>query len=402
MTENSLSLDSIIFSPKKIGNVMIPNRIVRSATYECRATPKGEVTNSLVEFYDKLGRGGSGLVITGMTYVRKDGRPTPKMVANDSDNTLDGLSRISDVFHEASKECGFKSKIFLQIGHAGREVGPHGWDGNLVSSSAIKDKIVKKLPKELSIEEINQIIQLFAEATHRAKKAGFDGVQYHGSHGYLITQFYSPYMNKRIDEFGGTTENRARFVTQILLESRKLVGDSFPICLKMNGSDKIPGGLQVEEASKLATIFQHSGYDALEISSYIWEAGMLEDVISLPPESRRNVRERTIEAYNLDLAAQIKSQVKIPVILVGGLYRFENVKEILSATNIDFCAFSRPLIAQPDLPRIWMEWNKGEPYPQAECVHCNLCTRDFLIKGNKCPGVRCVKKEKLERKKMRK
>ncbi len=399
MTNNNLTTKNIVFTPKNINNVTIPNRIVRSATFECRATTLGEVTDSMVKFYEELARGGTGLVITGMTFVRKDGRPTPKMMANDSDNKLEGLTRISEAFHEATKEVGFDSKIFLQIGHSGREVGPHGWDGDLVSSSAIEDKVVKKLPKALSIEEIHEMVNLFAEATQRAKKAGFDGVQYHGSHGYLITQFYSPYMNRRADEFGGSTENRAKFAIKILSSSRKLVGGSFPICLKMNGSDRIPGGLQIEEACKLASMFEKSGYDALEISSYIWEAGMQEDVISLPPEARRHVRKRNIEAYNLDLAIEITRHVKIPIMLVGGLYRFENIADILLNTDIDFCAFSRPLIAQPALPKMWMEWDANKKYPQAECVHCNLCTRDFLVKGIKCQGVRCIHKEKLARKK---
>ncbi|NHI92894.1 MAG: NADH:flavin oxidoreductase [Candidatus Lokiarchaeota archaeon] len=389
----------LVFSPKKIGSVSIPNRLVRSATYECRAMPSGEVTDSLIRFYEELGQGGSGLVITGMTYVREDGRPTPKMVANDSDDKIYGLSRITGAFHDATKELGYNSKIFLQIGHCGREAGPHGWDGPLISSSAIEDKVIKRIPKELTITEINNISRLFAEATLRAKKAGFDGVQYHGAHGYLITQFYSPYMNKRNDKFGGSTENRAKFSLQIIKNSRALVGNSYPICMKMNGSDRISSGLQVNEASKLAKIFEKAGYDSLEISSYIWEAGMLENVISLPPEARRNVRKRNIEAYNLDLAIQIKNELKIPVMVVGGIYRFENVSNILLTTNIDFCAFSRPLIAQPNLPRIWMDWKKGSPYPEAECIHCNLCTRDFLIKGNNCPGIRCIKKERSEQKK---
>jgi 2,4-dienoyl-CoA reductase-like NADH-dependent reductase (Old Yellow Enzyme family) len=136
----------------------------------------------------------------------------------------------------------------------------------------------------------------FAEATERAKIAGFDGVQYHGAHGYLITQFYSPYFNKRTDKYGGSTENRARFAVEILKESRKLVGDQFPINLKMNGSDRIEGGLELNEASELAKIFAKEGYDSLEISSYIHKAGRAEEVISLPPETQKDLRKRDIEA----------------------------------------------------------------------------------------------------------
>lgn len=385
----------LVFTAAKIGNIEIPNRLVRSATYECRATEDGFVTDDLIKVYEGLARGGVGLTITGMSYIREDGCQLPKMIANYSDDHIEGLSQISGRYHDIVDEIGSHSKIFLQIGHAGRQISFGGYTGETISSFPLEEKIHKRTPKALSIEEIAEIATCFGEASRRAKIAGFDGIQFHGAHGYLITQFYSPFMNKRTDAYGSTPENRIKFVIDLLKESRKRVGKTFPICLKMNGSDRIQGGLQVSEAAHLATLLAGEGFDALEISSYIWEAGMQEKLISLPPESQRKIRERNLEAFNLDLAIKIKDAVNIPIILVGGLYRFETIRTILETTPIEFCALSRPLISQPDLPNLWQ---RGPEYPEADCIHCNLCTKDFLDHGVHCKGVRCINKERMKAK----
>ncbi len=391
-----------VFTPTTIGEIRIPNRLVRSATYTCRATEDGFVTEDLIEVYKELARGGVGLTITGMACVREDGRQLPKMLGCYSDEHVEGLARLAGSYHDVVNEIGNKSKIFLQIGHAGRQISLGGYSGELISSSPIMDRIHKRTPKELTIEEIIEVINDFAEAARRAKLAGFDGIQYHGAHGYLITQFYSPYMNQRTDAYGGTTENRARFLIQIIEECRKKVGQNFPLTLKMNGSDRIPGGLEVQEAATLATLFAQAGIDALEISSYIWDALMYSQIKALPPESQRKIRERNLEAFNLPLAKTIKHILtqkiakNIPVILVGGLYRFETIRSILTETSLEFCALSRPLICQPQLPALWRQ---GPPFPEAECVHCNLCTQDFLVHGARCKGVRCIRKERKKKSK---
>lgn len=390
-----------VFTPLKIGNVIINNRLVRSATHQGRATEDGHVTDDLIKVYEDLARGGVGLTITGVSIIREDGCQLSKMLGNYSDDYVEGLSRLAGAYHDASQESGNKSRIFLQIGHAGDQVSHWGYQGELISSSAIENIIIKKTPHALTIDEIKEITSLYGDAVRRAKKAGFDGAQLHGAHGYLITQFYSPYMNKRGDQYGGSTENRARFVLEILIVSRKRVGNDFPIAFKMNGSDRIKGGLEIDEAAKLAKIFAKAGFNALEISSYINEAMFGEKVASIPPESQKNVRQRGLEAFNLELAKKIKEVLKkdpatnVPIILVGGLYRFETIKNIVDNFGIEFCSMCRPLIRQPDLPAIW---RKGPPFPEAECIHCNLCTQDFLVKGPKSVGVRCVQKEKLEKK----
>lgn len=393
---------SSVYSPGKIGPIEIPNRLVRSATYESRATEDGFVTDELLKLYGEFARGGIGLTITGVTNIREDGRQLSKMVGNYSDEYLESLSRIAGTYHDVTNEEGNTSKIFLQIGHSGSHITHWGWPGEVVSSCDLEYEFTHKKPRSLSIDEITEIVELYGEAANRGKKAGFDGVQFHGAHGYLITQFYSPYLNRREDEYGGSTENRAKFMLEVLKTSRERVGKDFPLCLKMNGSDRLEGGLNVEEAAKLGVIFAQAGIDSLEISSYIHKAGSLEKPASLPPESRRDVRERGIEAYNLPFAKKIKEELKknpttdIPIILVGGLYRFETISNIVENDGIDFCSMSRPLICEPDLPK---KWSEGPPYNEAECIHCNACTKDFLVRGPKCKGIRCIRKEKEERKK---
>jgi len=369
------------------------------------ATEDGYVTDKLIKVYKNLAMGGVGLTISGVSFVRNDGRHLANMLGNYSDKYIEGLSRIAGIYHDTVDEVGNKSKIFLQIGHCGVQMTHWGWTGDLISSSPIESDIARKTAIPLSPDKIFEISQCFGEAVERAKKAGFDGVQYHGAHGYLITQFYSPYMNRRDDDYGGSTENRAKFLLDILEASRKRVGNNFPISLKMNGSDRIEGGLDVTEAAQLASIFAKSGIDMIEISSYIWDAGRKQTPISLPPESQKEVRQRGLEAFNLNLAKKIKEHLKkdpstdIPVTLVGGLYRFDTIRNIINNEGIDFCAISRPLIRQPDLPSIW---KNGPPFSEAECIHCNLCTNDFLVKGPRSEGVRCIKQEKEERKKKKK
>lgn len=401
MVDNDLGL---VFTPVKIGNIEIPNRLVRSATHDSMANEDGYITDNLIKKYQSLAMGGVGLTITGVAVVRNDGRWLANMLGVYSDDYIEGLSILAGSYHDASKEIGNDSKIFLQIGHCGVQMSHRGWTGELISSSATESDVVQKIAKPMTFDDIMEMAEVFGEATNRAKKAGFDGIQYHGAHGYLITQFYSPYMNHRDDNYGGSTENRARFALDILKTSRKKAGTNFPISMKMNGSDRINGGLEVSEAKILASIFAKSGFDMLEISSYIWDAGMLERPISLPPESQKDIRQRGLEAFNLNLASEIKEYLKqdsstnIPITLVGGLYRFETIRTIIDKEGIDLCAMCRPLIRQPDLPSIW---KKGPPFPEAECIHCNLCMNDVIVKGPRSKGIRCIKKEKEDRKKKR-
>ena len=392
-----------VFTPKKINELEIPNRLVRSATTELMADVDGYVTDSIIKYYKELAAGGIGLTISAVANIREDGKQIGKMLAIYTDDYLEGLTNLAGNYHDTAQDLGNQSRIFLQIGHCGAQLGTGGWEGKIIGPSEINSKISHKTSKALSIDEIKEVINQYALAIKRAKDAGFDGIQLHGSHGYLINQFYSPYFNKRIDEYGGSTQNRAKFAIEIIKEARKRVGNSFPITMKMNGSDMIEGGLTVDEAARLAVLFAKNGYDALEISSYIMEVALLENPVSLPPEAQINLKKRKLEAYNLKRAKTIKEDLSkeisadYPLMLVGGLYRFETIADIIKNHNIDFCAMCRPIICQPNLPNIW---RKGPPYSEAECIFCNQCSKE-LIKGRRSKGIRCIYKEKLDKSKRR-
>jgi 2,4-dienoyl-CoA reductase-like NADH-dependent reductase (Old Yellow Enzyme family) len=370
--------------PKEIGKLEIKNRFVRSATYEGLATEEGEVTEKLVNFYKTLSEGGVGLIITSYAFIQKNGRANVKQIAIYSDDFIPGLKKISDVIHKSGEDC----KIILQLVHAGRQ--SHHVK-NTVAPSAVLEKFSNKMPREMTIEEIEETIENFAQAARRVKEAGFDGVQLHGAHGYLISEFLSPYTNQRTDQYGGNTENRVKFVEQIYTRSRELVGDEFPILIKMNCDDFLEGGIILEESMKITKMLSNTGYDAIEISSCMWdtvkrkksEIGWKPTFI---PESRTSIGTINEPAYHLPYAKEIKKGIDIPLILVGGVNSITLIEEILNNGDADFVSFSRPLIREPDLPNRWL---KGIGSKTVECEYCNSCLTTLFTKGLHCP-----KKEK--------
>ena len=222
--------------PKKIGKLEIKNRFVRSATYEGLATEEGEVTDKLVDFYKTLSEGGCGLILTSYAFVQQSGRAADKQIGINKDDFIPGLQRLTNIVHEHGEGC----KVALQLVHAGRQ-SFHVRE--TIAPSAVMEKFSNKMPREMSITEIKETIENFAQGVRRAKEAGFDGVQLHGAHGYLISEFLSPYTNKRTDQYGGNTVKRLKFVEQIYKRSKELVGDDFPILIKMNCDDFLEGGI---------------------------------------------------------------------------------------------------------------------------------------------------------------
>ncbi|GAG83730.1 unnamed protein product, partial [marine sediment metagenome] len=286
--------------------------------------------------------------------------------------------------HEHGEGC----KVALQIVHAGRQ--SHHIKEPL-APSAVMENFSKKMPREMTIDEIEETIEAFSQASRRAKEAGFDAVQLHGAHGYLISEFLSPYTNKRTDEYGGNTDNRIRFVEKIYRRSRELVGDDFPILIKMNCDDFLDGGITLEESMKITKILNNIGFDAIEISSCMWETvrRKKEEIGWKPtyiPESRMAVGTLNEPAYHLPYAKEIKKGIDIPLILVGGINSIDLVEEILNKDDADFVSFCRPLIREPDLPNRWI---KRIGSSTVECDYCNSCMTTLFSTGLLCP-----KKEK--------
>lgn len=371
--------------PRKIGNLEIKNKFVRSATYEALATEKGEITDNLIDFYKTLAEGGCGLIITSYCFIQENGRAQNKQIAVYNDSFIPGLRKIADII----REHGNGAKTALQIVHAGRQ--SHHVE-QTVAPSAIIENFMGIMPREMTKDEIGKTIEAFSQAVRRSKEAGFDAVQLHGAHGYLISEFLSPYTNKRTDEYGGSIDNRIRFVKQIYKRSRALVGDDYPILIKMNCDDFLEGGITLEESKKITKLLSDIGFDAIEISSCMWETvkRKKKDIGWRPtfiPESRMAIGSVNEPAYHLPYAREIKKGIDIPLILVGGINSIDLVEEILENGDADFVSFSRPLIREPDLPNRWM---KGIGSALVECEYCNNCLLT-LAKA----GLHCTKKEEF-------
>ena len=372
----------MISTSKRMGSLEIKNRFVRSATFEGMATTEGLVTDRLVEFYRTLAKGGAGLIMTGYAYVHNNGKAFDKQIGAYDDSLIPGLRKIAEVVHEEMSDC----KIALQIAHCGRQSRHLE---NTLAPSAIMELVTRKMPKKMTLEEIRETIETFAQSIRRAKESGFDAVQLHGAHGYLISEFLSPYTNRRNDEYGGNLEKRIRFLKDIFERSVEMVSSDFPIMIKMNGTDFLEGGLDIDEAKEIAKKLEKIGYAALEISGGMWdvvkrkksEIGWKPTFI---PESRVFVGTINDPAYNLPLAKAIKMVVDIPVITVGGINSLDLSNSILEEGSADFIGFSRPMIREPDLPKRWLE-GRGEN--KVECVYCNNCLATVMT------GIECVKKK---------
>jgi len=395
---------SIVFTPAHIGQLQIKNRLVRSATTERAATERGEVSDFLIDIYRTLAQGGVGLIITGYCAANTNSLGAHTIRADD-DYFIPSLSRIPRVVREADPDC----KVILQLGHYGKQavtqaratklvpfappaflsywrkhpeiMGTSGQPQQIVpelaapAPSVIYDALFDCNTRALTLEEIDSIVDSFASAICRAKEADYDGVQLHAAHGYLLSTFLSPRTNHRLDEYGGSTENRVRIIREIYERARREVGDAFPILIKMNTTDFLPGGIDIKEAVNIGKLIVEAGIAAIETSGGMWESvtrpkDELDWLPVLLPEARTGIKEREQEGYFLPGAVALKEKTKATIILVGGLRSFSRIEEILNSGAADFAALCRPLIRQPDLPNIWKS-GKGED--KAECISCTAC-----------------------------
>lgn len=353
---------------KEIGNILIKNRFVRSATYRRMAKADGDISNDLLEMYKTLAKGGVGLIITGYAYVQKSGISFPGQLGADRDGLIPSLKKIAKTIHNNGDGC----KVFLQLAHSGRQ---SYFVDEIVAPSAVLEPITNRMPREMTIKEIGTTINAFAEASRRAMEAGFDGVQLHSAHGYLLSGFLSPHTNRRTDKYGGNINNRVRILDEIYKRTTKLVDSDFPISIKMNADDFLEGGLKIDESKKIAKILSKIGYASIEVSGGMWEILMRskKDLGWQPamiPESRVNINSKDKEAYHRTYAKEIKELIDKPIILVGGIKSLDVVEDLLTQGITDFVSLSRPLIREPDLPNKWL---KGTGENTCKCISCNGC-----------------------------
>ena len=394
--------DSIVFTPARIGQLEIKNRLVRSATYERAATNKGEVSDFLVDLYRTLGKGGVGLIITGTAGVYSKALAPDLIIRADNDDFIASLRKIPQAVREVAPDC----RVVLQLHHPGRQVihqedaaklipvlppalmayiqkhpeviAPPGEASPVVeptAPSAVYDATFDRTPRALTPDEIEEIVEAFAEGVRRAQEAGFDGAQVHAAHGYLLSSFLSPRTNQRDDQYGGSTDNRTRVVKDIYQRARRKVGDRFPILIKINTTDFLPGGIDLNEVLRVGKLLSEVGFTAIETSGGMWEAvTRKKEELGWPPvmipESRTGIKAQDQEAYFLPGAKALKEKTNATVIAVGGFRSFSKIEEVLTSKAADFVSMCRPLIRQPDLPIIW---RSGEGPDKAECISCNAC-----------------------------
>lgn len=359
--------DGLVFSSLSLGRLRLINRFVRSATHDYLADDRtGEVSEKQLNLYRKLAEGEIGLIISGHAYVHPSGKASPRQLALDEDKKVHGLRRLASAVHQA----GSGSLVFLQLAHAGRQTKPALTGGQPpVAPSAVYDPVSKILPRELSGEEIYQMIDWFVEAARRAQEAGFDGIQLHAAHGYLLSSFISPHTNRRQDEWGGSWEKRSRILREIITRIKKTCGQDFPVIIKLNATDHLPTGISLEEAAKIAVSLEKAGLDGLEISGGMNEAGLG----SVWP----GLRKEEDEGYFVPMASEIKKQVGVPVSGLGGIRTLRVAERFLAEGRVDLISMSRPFINDPQLVKKF----KSGQLEKSPCQSCNKC---FNPRGIRC------------------
>ncbi len=321
--------------------VVIKNRIAKSAMSEALGTTDNRVTTQLPTLYDAWARGGAGLVITGNVMIDRRALGEPNNVALEDERDLPLLQEW------ARRGTANGTQLWMQLNHPGKQSPKLVSRRQPVAPSAIplapKFKPYFNDPRELTGADIQDIIQRFATAARIAQKAGFTGVQIHGAHGYLVSQFLSPLHNQRKDEWGGSIEHRARFVLNVLSAIRHETGPGFPVGIKMNSADFQRGGFTEEESMQVAEMLAEAGIDLIEISGGTYET---------PIMTGKDVKESTQarEAYFLEYAEKIRARVKTPLMVTGGFRTAAGMAEAIRSGATDLIGMARPLAVFPALP----------------------------------------------------
>ncbi len=326
-----------LFEKTSIGSLELKNRFVRSATWSGVADERGCITQKALELYGNLAAGGVGLIITGFQYVMPNGVAAKYQVGNYSDDLLEGLSRWVEAIHARG------AKVMAQLVHAGSKANPAlFWESaDVWGPSAVADPLTGRRPKEMTQEDIRSAIDAYAHAAARCRRAGFDGIQLHGAHGYGINQFLSGASNSRADEYGGSIDNRYRFLGETLKAVREAVGKDYPVFIKLSGHDYYEGGLTLEESLHMGRRLVQDGIDCIEVS-----AGSRVSADGMIP-SRVNILKEEQEAYLADLARSFKQALDVPIITVGGIRSLSVASRIVSQRIADYVALCRPLIREP-------------------------------------------------------
>lgn len=342
-----------LFERAYIGNLELKNRMVMLPMGTILGNQDGTVSQRMIDYYARRAEGGVAMVIVEITEVDPVHFPDRHNIRISDDSFIPGLKALAS----AIKAHGARAAI--QLHHPGRQCKSAATGAQPVAPSPIPCPLIGEEPRELTPEEIRAIVEEYAQATRRANEAGFDAVEFHGAHGYLICQFLSPWANRRNDDYGGDTYRRTRFALDIVAQAREKVGQHFPLIFRFSADEHIDGGLTLGEARVVARLMEEAGVNAISVSagtydSFEWVVQpMLFPTGALVP-----------------LAADIKRQVKVPVITAGRLGDPRKAERILAEGKADLIGLARPLLADPDLPR---KASGGREREIQRCIACNTC-----------------------------
>lgn len=363
---------SKLFEPSEINGLKLKNRFVRSATWEGMATDDGACTPKLIDLMITLAKGGVGLIITSHAYVQKVGQASFRQLGIYNDDMIPGLQEMAGAIHENG------SKTVCQLAHAGF-FGNAKLSGQTPIAPSIVEGFAEEPRKEITKEDIQDIIEAFAAAARRAQNAGFDGVQIHSGHGYLLSEFLSPLFNNRTDEYGGPIENRARMALEVYQAIRETVGKDFPVLIKMNSKEFVDGSLKTEDFVQAGKMLADAGIDAIEVSGGL-------PIKATTRSSQLGINKEEKEAYFQEEAKALRRQTGVPIILVGGNRSFHVVERLVDESVADYISMSRPLIREPNLINRW----KAGDFTKSACVSDNMCFQPAM-EGK---GIYCLTEER--------
>lgn len=355
----------MLFDPATIGTLELPNRLIRSATAERMAYPHGRPKPPLGDLYRELSLGGVGLIIAGHMYVHPSGKAHPEMTGIHADALIPPLAELTAAVHETG------GHVAAQINHGGMQCSVETVS-EPVAPSAIDAPFLSRPARELTSDEIPVLIDAYATAARRALQAGFDGVQLHAAHGYLISQFLSPFTNRRTDEWGGDFERRLRFLGAVTDAVRGQVGADYPVFVKLGMVDGVDGGLTPRDGARVAAALADMGLDAIEISGGIGGGASL--------KTRGGIRSDSDEAYFRPLGRRAREVTALPIALVGGIRSLHVMVDVVQSGDADFISLCRPLIREPDLPRRLQQGLQK----RASCISGNRCWPDEPGEGIAC------------------
>jgi 2,4-dienoyl-CoA reductase-like NADH-dependent reductase (Old Yellow Enzyme family)/thioredoxin reductase len=347
-----------LFAPGKIGSLELPNRVVFAATSSELADKDGFVGDDLVEYYAERARGGTGLIVVEATYIEQEGKRLHHNAMLHDDCFIPGLRKVVQAAHAEG------AKMALQLNHGGRESIPDVSGSVPLAPSPIPSQFTgvgdAVIPKELTVGEIDRIVERFAEAARRSRDAGFDAVELHGAHGYLIGEFLSPDSNKREDEYGGSAQARAYFCVRLIRAIKEKLGADYPVIVRMNGRDHVQHGLELADAIEMAVMFEAAGADSISVSGGVHASRPYMVVPGMSVD----------RGCYVSYGDAIRKRVKVPVMVVGRINTPELAEQILEDGQADFICLSRALIADPFFPA---KAKAGRVETIAPCIACNEC-----------------------------